>query len=54
MSRDFRVQKKMHLSGQKLDLGIGIVGLHQPSGMDLDPLQVDALSTDGLRGLIGR
>ena len=37
------------LGRQELDLGIGIVGLHQTGGVHLDPLQVDALGANGLQ-----
>ena len=36
------------LRRQELDLGIGIVGLHQTGGVHLDPLQVDALGANSL------
>mmetsp|Transcript_35213 Transcript_35213/g.75973 ORF Transcript_35213/g.75973 Transcript_35213/m.75973 type:complete len:284 (-) Transcript_35213:205-1056(-) len=39
------------LGGQKLDLGIGVVGLHQAGRVDLHPLQVDGLSANGLAHL---
>ena len=34
------------LCSQELDLGIRLIRLHQTSGMDLDPLQIDGLCTN--------
>mmetsp|Transcript_55 Transcript_55/g.154 ORF Transcript_55/g.154 Transcript_55/m.154 type:complete len:239 (-) Transcript_55:329-1045(-) len=39
------------LSGQELDLGLRIVGLHKASGVHLDPLQVDGSRADRLAHL---
>ena len=41
----------MHgLGGEELDLGIGVVRLHEAGGVDLHPLQVDGLRADLLAG----
>lgn len=34
------------LGGQELDLGVGLLGVHQPSGVDLDLLEVDGAGTN--------
>mmetsp|Transcript_70927 Transcript_70927/g.188595 ORF Transcript_70927/g.188595 Transcript_70927/m.188595 type:complete len:403 (+) Transcript_70927:249-1457(+) len=39
------------LGGQELDLGIGVVGLHEAGGVHLNPLEVDALAANGLTHL---
>mmetsp|Transcript_108466 Transcript_108466/g.282956 ORF Transcript_108466/g.282956 Transcript_108466/m.282956 type:complete len:452 (-) Transcript_108466:70-1425(-) len=39
------------LCGQELDLGVGVVRLHQPGGVHLDPLQVDGPRADCLAHL---
>ena len=46
----FAKNRNPRLGGQELDLGIGIVRLHQAGGMHLDPLQIDALGANGFLG----
>mmetsp|Transcript_72164 Transcript_72164/g.156669 ORF Transcript_72164/g.156669 Transcript_72164/m.156669 type:complete len:207 (-) Transcript_72164:441-1061(-) len=39
------------LCGEEFDLGVGIIRLDQSCGVDLDPLEINALSADGLTHL---
>mmetsp|Transcript_23600 Transcript_23600/g.48964 ORF Transcript_23600/g.48964 Transcript_23600/m.48964 type:complete len:246 (-) Transcript_23600:404-1141(-) len=39
------------LCSQELNLGLGVIGLHQAGGVDLHPFQVDAAGSNGLTHL---